>query len=116
MIYVARNPKDVLVSYFHFHNIANMLETPKDFADFFEKFLRGDGEFSDRNPVCTECGVVFSQLVMNALCVYIAVFGCSWFEHIKTWCSQKDDMNMLFITYEEMIQVRVQIIFTCSWP
>uniref|UniRef100_A0A3Q3W9E2 Sulfotransferase n=1 Tax=Mola mola TaxID=94237 RepID=A0A3Q3W9E2_MOLML len=74
VIYVARNPKDVLVSYFHFHNIANMLETPKDFADFFEKFLRGD------------------------------VFGCSWFEHIKTWCSQKDDMNMLFITYEEMIQ------------
>ncbi|XP_028281801.1 amine sulfotransferase-like [Parambassis ranga] len=74
VIYVARNPKDVLVSYFHFHKLANMLETPKDFDDFFEKFMRGD------------------------------VFGCSWFEHIKTWYSHKDDMNMLFITYEEMIQ------------
>ncbi|KAM9352862.1 amine sulfotransferase-like [Symphorus nematophorus] len=74
VIYVARNPKDVLVSYFHFHKLANMLETPKDFDDFFEKFLRGD------------------------------VFGCRWFDHIKTWYSHKDDMNMLFITYEEMIQ------------
>ncbi|XP_010767841.1 amine sulfotransferase-like [Notothenia coriiceps] len=74
VIYVARNPKDVLVSYFYFHKLANMLETPKDFDDFFEKFMRGD------------------------------VFGCSWFEHVKTWYSHKDDMNMLFITYEEMIQ------------
>lgn len=114
---MARNPKDVLVSYFHFHSLANMLETPKDFDDFFEKFLRGDGEFSNRNPVCTEClAVVFSHLVMNSLYVNIAVFGCSWFEHIKTWCSQKDDMNMLFITYEEMIQVRAQIISPCAWP
>ncbi|XP_056236940.1 amine sulfotransferase-like isoform X1 [Seriola aureovittata] len=74
VIYVARNPKDVLVSYFYFHKLANMLETPKDFDEFFEKFMRGD------------------------------VFGCSWFDHVKTWFSHKDDMNMLFITYEEMIQ------------
>ncbi|KAI4811744.1 hypothetical protein KUCAC02_014620 [Chaenocephalus aceratus] len=74
VIYVTRNPKDILVSYFYFHKLAKMLETPKDFDDFFEKFMRGD------------------------------VFGCSWFEHVKTWYSHKDDMNMLFITYEEMIQ------------
>ncbi|XP_068590736.1 amine sulfotransferase-like isoform X2 [Cebidichthys violaceus] len=74
VIYVARNPKDVLVSYFYFHKVANMLETPRDFDDFFEKFMRGN------------------------------VFGSSWFEHIKTWYSHKDDINMLFITYEEMIQ------------
>lgn len=74
VIYVARNPKDVLVSYFYFHKLANMLETPKSFDEFFEKFMRGD------------------------------VFGSCWFEHIKTWYSHKDDMNLLFITYEEMIQ------------
>ncbi|XP_034553053.1 amine sulfotransferase-like [Notolabrus celidotus] len=74
VIYVARNPKDVLVSYFHFHKVANMLETPKDFNDFFEKFM------TDR------------------------VFGGSWFEHVKTWYSHRDHMDMLFITYEEMIQ------------
>ncbi|KAM7420102.1 hypothetical protein PAMA_014690 [Pampus argenteus] len=74
VIYVARNPKDVLVSYYYFHKLATMLETPKDFSDFFEKFIRGD------------------------------VFGCRWFDHIKTWYSHKADVNMLFITYEEMIQ------------
>ncbi|XP_071777392.1 amine sulfotransferase-like [Centroberyx gerrardi] len=74
VIYVARNPKDVLVSYFHFHKVATMLETPKDFNDFFEKFMKG------------------------------GVYGNCWFDHIKTWYSHKDDMNILFITYEEMIQ------------
>lgn len=74
VIYVARNPKDVLVSYFHFHKVATMLETPNTFEEFFEKFMRGD------------------------------VYGCRWFEHIKTWYSQREEMNMLFITYEEMIR------------
>ncbi|XP_061839103.1 amine sulfotransferase-like isoform X1 [Nerophis lumbriciformis] len=74
VIYVARNPKDVLVSYYFFHKLANMLETPASFEDFFDKFLKGD------------------------------VFGSSWFEHVKTWYFHKDDVNMLFITYEEMIQ------------
>lgn len=46
VIYVTRNPKDILVSYFYFHKLAKMLETPKDFDDFFEKFMRGDGELS----------------------------------------------------------------------
>ncbi|XP_051999288.1 amine sulfotransferase-like [Xyrauchen texanus] len=74
VIYVARNPKDVLVSYFHFHKYATMLETPKDFESFFENFLEGN------------------------------VYGNCWFEHIKTWFSHKEEMNFLYITYEEMIK------------
>lgn len=74
VIYVARNPKDVLVSYYHFHKYATMLETPKDFDEFFEKFLKGN------------------------------VYGNCWFEHIKTWYSHREDMNFLYITYEEMIK------------
>ncbi|XP_051721015.1 amine sulfotransferase-like isoform X2 [Ctenopharyngodon idella] len=74
VIYVARNPKDVLVSYYHFHKYANMLETPKDFDDFFEKFMKGN------------------------------VYGNCWFEHVKNWYSHKDEMNFLYITYEEMIK------------
>uniref|UniRef100_A0A8C6S7B9 Sulfotransferase n=1 Tax=Neogobius melanostomus TaxID=47308 RepID=A0A8C6S7B9_9GOBI len=74
VIYVARNPKDVLVSFYCFHKMAKMLETPKGFDEFFDKFMRGE------------------------------VGSGSWFEHIKGWISHKDDLNMLFITYEEMIQ------------
>ncbi|XP_048881087.1 amine sulfotransferase-like [Brienomyrus brachyistius] len=74
VIYVARNPKDVLVSYFHFHNCAVMLETPKDFNDFFEKFMQGK------------------------------VFASNWFEHIKSWYLHRHEMDHLYVTYEEMIQ------------
>lgn len=74
VIYVARNPKDVLVSYFHFHKYATMLETPKNFDTFFGKFMEGN------------------------------VYGNCWFEHIKKWYSHKDEMNFLYITYEEMIK------------
>ncbi|XP_050986703.1 amine sulfotransferase-like isoform X1 [Labeo rohita] len=74
VIYVARNPKDALVSYYHFHKYANMLETPKDFDSFFEKFMEGN------------------------------VYGNCWFEHVKGWYSHKDEMNFLYITYEDMIK------------
>ncbi|KAJ8411521.1 hypothetical protein AAFF_G00163290 [Aldrovandia affinis] len=74
VIYVARNPKDIMVSYFHFHIYANMLETPKDFNSFFERFMEGK------------------------------VFGNCWFEHIKAWYSHRQEMNFLYITYEDLIQ------------
>ncbi|KAI4895917.1 hypothetical protein NFI96_019227 [Prochilodus magdalenae] len=74
VIYVARNPKDVLVSYYHFHKYTSVLETPKDFDDFYEKFMEG------------------------------RVYGNCWFEHIKTWYSAKDEMNFLYIRYEDMIK------------
>ncbi|KAG2468620.1 RWDD1 protein, partial [Polypterus senegalus] len=74
IIYVSRNPKDVLTSYYHFHFFANMLETPKDFEDFLDKFIDG------------------------------RVNGGSWFDHIRGWYSHKDEFNILFLTYEELIK------------
>ncbi|XP_072317207.1 amine sulfotransferase-like [Eucyclogobius newberryi] len=73
VIYVARNPKDVLVSSYHFHKMAMMLETPASFEDFFQKFMKGE------------------------------VMGGNWFQHIKSWFAHKDDLNMMFLTYEEML-------------
>uniref|UniRef100_A0A8C3F521 Sulfotransferase n=1 Tax=Chrysemys picta bellii TaxID=8478 RepID=A0A8C3F521_CHRPI len=45
VIYVARNPKDVAVSYFHFSNFSVMLETIPDFNIFLERLLAGKGKF-----------------------------------------------------------------------
>ncbi|XP_059501677.1 amine sulfotransferase-like [Stegostoma tigrinum] len=41
VIYVYRNPKDVAVSYYHFHKFANYLETPENFGVFLQAFLNG---------------------------------------------------------------------------
>lgn len=72
-IYVARNPKDVAVSYFHF--ATNFMDISYDgsWDEFFEAYVQGE--------------------------VY---FG-SVFDHMREWwqASQQAD-NILFVTYEEM--------------
>lgn len=43
VIYVTRNPKDVLVSYYHFSKFIRTLEKIPDFNIFMERFLAGKG-------------------------------------------------------------------------
>ncbi|XP_060700669.1 sulfotransferase 2B1-like [Hemiscyllium ocellatum] len=74
VVYVSRNPKDALVSSFHYHGMASFLENPGTFEEFIDKFLEGK-----------------------------VMFG-SWFDHIKSWWPRKDQDNILFLTYEELLQ------------
>ncbi len=73
-IYVARNPFDCAVSFFH-----HTRGFPKHydfsdgtFDDFFECFVRGEVDFGD------------------------------YFDNLMSWYAHKDDGNLLFLTYEEM--------------
>uniref|UniRef100_A0A8C7S977 Sulfotransferase n=1 Tax=Oncorhynchus mykiss TaxID=8022 RepID=A0A8C7S977_ONCMY len=73
VIYVTRNPKDVAVSYYHFHKMAKFLPEPNSFDEFLDSFLEGSVSYG------------------------------SWFDHVKGWTSQAGVLaNVLYISYEEM--------------
>ena len=44
-------------------------------------------------------------MLVTYLAFFISVYGNTWFEHIKAYYSHKDEMNILYVTYEDMIQV-----------
>ena len=71
-IYVARDGKDVAVSYYHLYRSYNGFE--ETFPEFFNRYLRGKVGFG------------------------------SWFEHVQDWWRHRDDPNVLFLRYEELLR------------
>lgn len=47
VIYISRNPKDVVVSFYHFHKMANFLPEAGSFPEFLNRFLEGRSELED---------------------------------------------------------------------
>jgi hypothetical protein len=71
-IYVARNPKDVVVSLFHFLNAHKLFPADWKFSDSLSMFMKGDVGYG------------------------------SWFDHVLGWWAHRDDPNILFLKYEDM--------------
>ncbi|CAH1786839.1 unnamed protein product [Owenia fusiformis] len=74
VVYIARNPKDTAVSYFHFYRANRAYGLYKgSWSDFFEMFIN---EYT--------------------------VYGC-WFKHVVSWHNfAKMEPNILFLKYEDM--------------
>ncbi|XP_070561100.1 sulfotransferase 1B1-like isoform X2 [Ptychodera flava] len=73
IVYVARNPKDTAVSYYHFYK----LSPGYGFADgtwdlFFDLFTHGRVDYGD------------------------------WFDHVLEWWGHRNDDNVLFLKYEDI--------------
>lgn len=58
IIYIYRNPKDVLTSYFHFSNLIVALQATNNMEEFLEKFLDGKGNH---------------EFIIQATCVWVNV-------------------------------------------
>ncbi|XP_002408342.3 sulfotransferase ssu-1 [Ixodes scapularis] len=72
-VYLTRNPLDVCVSFYHFTRSVPVYRF-KDgtFDDFFELFVTGQNDRGD------------------------------FFDHLMSWYPHKDDINVFFVTYEEL--------------
>ncbi|XP_013856590.1 cytosolic sulfotransferase 1, partial [Austrofundulus limnaeus] len=75
IIYVARNAKDSVVSYFHFDRMNKAQPEPGDWSSFLHRFMEGK-----------------------------MVFG-SWYEHVTCWWEKKQTRsNILYLFYEDLIE------------
>ena len=72
VIYVARDPRDVMTSYFHHHRLIKSLDYIGDLPTFARRFIK--------NQVRTG----------------------PYFQHVEEAWTLKDNPNMLFLFYEEM--------------
>jgi methylamine dehydrogenase accessory protein MauD len=70
-IYVARDGKDVAVSYYHFYT--THMGFKGSFDEFFQRFLKGEVHYG------------------------------SWFRHVRAWWQHRDDADVLFLRYEELV-------------
>lgn len=96
VIYVSRNPKDVAVSFYHFHKLAAFLPDFSAFEEFLRHFLEGRREFKVQR-----LQEPLPNVSISPCCVSVC-YG-SWFDHIKGWTDQRRaPSNLLHVTYEEM--------------
>ncbi|XP_037057968.1 probable alcohol sulfotransferase isoform X2 [Peromyscus leucopus] len=72
VIYVIRNPRDVLVSGYFFLRNTKIIDNPESLGTYIEWFLNGNVPYG------------------------------SWFEHTRNWLSMRENENFLLLSYEDM--------------
>ena len=73
IVHISRNPKDVVVSYFHFSKMNTFFNYQGSWEAFLRAFMEGE------------------------------VAGGLWFDYQKDWMQYRNNPNILFIEYEQFL-------------
>ncbi|XP_044160618.1 sulfotransferase family cytosolic 1B member 1-like isoform X2 [Bufo gargarizans] len=74
IIYVARNPKDVVVSFYYFDKMNQLHPEPGTWEEYLEKFIQGNMGFGP------------------------------WGAHVKEFWALRQERNILYMFYEDMLE------------
>lgn len=107
VIYIARNAKDVAVSYYNFYNMAKVHPDPGTWDSFLENFMEGKGEPESAAWRGLE---LRAQLELTRhICVPFPspVSYGSWYQHVKEWWELTRSHPVLYLFYEDLKEVRL---------
>ncbi|XP_077357133.1 sulfotransferase 4A1 isoform X2 [Festucalex cinctus] len=85
IIYMARNPKDLVVSYFEFHRSLRTMSYRGTFQEFCQRFMNDKLGYG------------------------------SWFEHVLGFWEHRMDSNVLFLKYEDMYKDLGALVEQLAW-
>nr|XP_042121447.1 sulfotransferase 2A1-like isoform X2 [Peromyscus maniculatus bairdii] len=108
IIYVIRNPRDVLVSGYFFWSKTKFVKIPESLTTYFEWFIKGNG-FPELIPVSLSIwflqslaeGSLMTMWIVTNLITGNVAYG-SWFEHTRAWLSMRERDNFLLLSYEDL--------------
>lgn len=107
IIYVARNPKDVIVSYYHLSRLYRTTGYVNDFNTFWDYFENDLGIifWLKITYVLFLIGMSIKRKLLQNQIHSIAVAWSPYWEHIKEGWAHRNESNVLFMFYEEMNKV-----------
>ncbi|XP_061769100.1 sulfotransferase 4A1 isoform X1 [Nerophis ophidion] len=85
VIYMARNPKDLVVSYYQFHRSLRTMSYRGTFQEFCQRFMNEKLGYG------------------------------SWFEHVLEFWEHRMDSNVLFLKYEDMYKDLGALVEQLAW-
>lgn len=103
MVYVARDPRDVVVSFYHLNRSMRTQGYVGDFKTYWNYFIRDLRKFT--------CVVFLNISVVSLFNFSHSMIGFSdhwtpYFDHLKEAWEKRHHPNMLFLFYEELSKVR----------
>ncbi|PWA28423.1 hypothetical protein CCH79_00015914 [Gambusia affinis] len=91
MVYVARNAKDNMVSFYHFDRMNQVQPEPGEWSNYFQRFLDGQ------------------SFLLFLCCPVASVLYGSWYEHVGNWWNKtKTYPKLHYMFYEDIAEFYLQ--------